>query len=477
MNSIITFLLNLIQSLFKIIDELLLRIEELSPKAAKKPFDSKSPEYRQLTVDIPPIVIPQEKLDYKVLLKQYLSDTGKSLAPVKQRGKHPVPQTVICPRCGAPHQYIYDNTGGRGQLFCKICLLKFCKELVHNNIKLRCPYCSTPLTMKRTRSQFNVHFCHNPQCPYFLNSRKALTPDQIAEQQQHPERFKLHYYYRESTVDFFKMDPYSMPAGSCNLKFRNFSPHVLGLCLSYTVNLGLSTRVTAMALRDIHEVSISHVTVAKYAKTAAAIVKPFVDSFDYKPSNYIAADETYIKVKKVKHYVWFVMDALKKSILGYQVSDSRGLAPCILAMRMAFDKFKVFPGKALKFIADGFPVYLLARNEFAKNNMDFDVTQVVGLTNDDPVSTEYRWVKQIIERVNRTFKFSYRVTNGYGTFAGSNTHIALFVACYNFLRPHPYNYWRPLNEIPGVSSAPNMPAKWIKLIELSQNYLLMLQTQ
>lgn len=43
--------------------------------------------------------------------------------------------------------------------------------------------------------------------------------------------------------------------------------------------------------------------------------------------------------------------------------------------------------------------------------MHFDVTQVIGLTNDDPISTEYRCLKQIIERLNRTFKFSYKVTN------------------------------------------------------------------
>ena len=49
--------------------------------------------------------------------------------------------------------------------------------------------------------------------------------------------------------------------------------------------------------------------VSKYAKTAAAIVKPFVDNYDYNPTNYLAADETYTKVKGVRHYVWFIMDA------------------------------------------------------------------------------------------------------------------------------------------------------------------------
>jgi hypothetical protein len=170
------------------------------------------------------------------------------------------------------------------------------------------------------------------------------------------------------------------------------------------------------------------------------------------------------------------MDALKKSILGYQISNERDVGPCILAMRMAFSKFKEFPGKAFKFVSDGYSAYNLAQQQFELHNMKFDLTQVIGLTNDDPVSTEYRWLKQIIERLNRTFKFSYQVTNGYGSGEGSNTHVALFVAYYNFLRPHSYTYWRPLNSLAELDTIPNMPGKWQKLIELSQQFILSQQT-
>jgi transposase-like protein len=273
------------------------------------------------------------------------------------------------------------------------------------------------------------------------------------------------------------MDLKSLPGGSINFNFRKFSPHILGLCLTYVVNCGLSTRQTRDVLRDVHGVVISHGMIARYIRTASAIVTPFVLDFDYKPSNYTAADETYVKVKGVNHYVWFIMDAIKKSILGFAVSSERTLEPCMLAMRRAFSAFKEFPGMNLKFIADGYPIYKLAQLQFAMKDMAFPLTQVIGLTNDDSVSKEYRWIKQIIERLNRTFKFSYRVTCGYNTFAGADSHVAIFVALYNFLRPHPYNYWRPLNQIPELEKCPNMPAKWQKLIELSQIHLLKLQNE
>lgn len=47
-------------------------------------------------------------------------------------------------------------------------------------------------------------------------------------------------------------------------------------------------------------------------------------------------------------------------------------------MRMAFDKFKSFPGKSLKFIADGYSAYLLAKQQFElEENKIFNLTQVI----------------------------------------------------------------------------------------------------
>lgn len=47
------------------------------------------------------------------------------------------------------------------------------------------------------------------------------------------------------------------------------------------------------------------------------------------------------------------------------------------------------------------------------------ITQVIGLINKDEVSKEFRPLKQIMERLNRTFKESYRITCGYGTKDGA----------------------------------------------------------
>ena len=253
----------------------------------------------------------------------------------------------------------------------------------------------------------------------------------------------------------------------------------MSLCLTLHVNLQLSLRKTAQAMFDLYGIKISHQQVANYARTAASVIKPFVDTYDYKASSTMIADETYIKVRGIKAYVWFIMDAVSRSILGYRVSMDRTVGPCILAMRKAFRHFKKLP-ENFRFIADGYSAYVLAAIQFFEQYGDdfkFSITQVIGLTNDDEVTTEFRPFKQIVERLNRTFKQSYRITCGYANEEGADYNVTLWVAYYNFLRPHQNNGNRVLNPIDLIENAGNMPGKWQMLIYLGQKTILNLQQQ
>ncbi len=361
MDSIITYLLLYIQYQNKIILELFLFISKYIPLKQLVFEDSHSPEYQKFKVDKLPKIVLFEKVDYQLLLAYYKHKYNKLTKPVQRRSWKSIPENILWPKCGAPHQYIYDNNGSRGQYQCKICGENF-NESNHTTkpIVFSCPYCGQTLSPKKDRKHFRIHKCVNPKCSYYRKNLDKL-PKGLSDADKH--KYKLHYIYREFTIDVFKMDLHELPSRAINFKYKKFNAHIMGLCLTYHVNLKLSTRQTAHALEEVHGIKISHTMVANYAMTAAAVIKPFVDTFDYKPSNILSADETYIKVKGIKHYVWIIMDACKKSILGYQVSDTRAVGPCILTMRMAFEKFKKSPNKALKFIADGYSAYPLASQQ------------------------------------------------------------------------------------------------------------------
>ena len=443
--------------------------------------DSHSPKYQKFKIDELPLILhdvePWNYQDFMQYLKWRYKDSFKPIKPVRRRSECDISDDCKCPRCSAPKPYLYKNNGSKGQILCKVCQNRFSpEENRYTKLKLRCPHCTHTLVPKKDRKHFVVHKCVNPKCSYYLHNLKKVDKNDLKEDHG-KNKYKLHYIYREFQIDFFKMDLNSLPKNSSSLKFSKFDSNVMSLCLTLHINLGLSLRKTSQALKDLYNISISHQQIANYCKTAAICIKPFVDNYDYNPGKVLTADETYIKIRGIKSYIWFIMDAASRSILGYQVSDNRGVGPCILAMRMALKHFKELPEK-FKFIADGYSAYPLAAQQFFREygeKFKFSITQVIGLTNDDEVSKEFRPFKQMIERLNRTYKASYRPTNGFDNIDGANYDLALWVAYYNFLRPHKHNHYNVLNEVDMIKSADNMPGKWQILIFLGQQTILKMQ--
>ena len=137
------------------------------------------------------------------------------------------------------------------------------------------------LFQKKGRKHFVIHKCVNPKCPYYLHNLKKVDKEDLKEDYG-KNKYKLHYIYREFTVDFFSMDLTTLPKNASSLKFRRHNAHVMSLCLTLHVNLGLSLRKTSQALKDLYNISFSHQQIANYCKTAAVCIKPFVDQYPYK---------------------------------------------------------------------------------------------------------------------------------------------------------------------------------------------------
>jgi len=256
MDSIITYLVTYNQYLINIIFQLLLFISKYIPLQQMAFDDSNSPEYQKFKVDKLPKILKFEKVDYKLLLAYYKQKYNKSLKPVQRRNGKSIPEKIKCPKCGAPHEYIYDNNGNKGQFQCKVCGLTF-KEtnFATKPLVFICPYCGTTLTEQKQRKHFRIHKCKNNKCSYYQNNLKKL-PKGLNDSDKY--KYKLHYIYREFTINFFKMDLYPISKYATGFTFKKFNSHIMGLCLTYHVNLKLSTRQTAHALKEVHGIDISH---------------------------------------------------------------------------------------------------------------------------------------------------------------------------------------------------------------------------
>jgi transposase-like protein/rubredoxin len=431
-----------------------------------KPEKCTDKKYLKLSVD------PQPVFDKPEIKKIYecaeLIKSG-NIKPVRRRKGKSIPADMVCPYCGASHEYLYDNTGGRGQYECKVCGSHFNKVKPKRDDEPYCPFCLAKLELIKKRKDFDIYRCHNTDCPYRKKKLSAMTTEQKALFKKSSHLFKLRFIYRKFRFNFTPLSKQNEYIPTVDLPKITASPHVLGLILTYHINYGIPLRKTAALMFDVHGVKISHQSIANYCNAVAPRIKPFIDNFPYELSDSFCGDETYIKIKGVWNYIFFFFDAAKKIILSYRVRKNRDYQSAVLAINDVLVKLKQIP-ENLNLITDGNPIYLLAQQFFAQYGINFDVTQVIGLTNDDPVSQEFRPLKQIIERLNRTFKGNYKPTTGYGADFGAISSVTLFVAYFNFLRPHTALDGNIPALIPGLHNLPNMPAKWLKLIKLSEEF-------
>ena len=472
MSKIISVIINFLNRINKIIWKFIIflskfiKVDDIT-HIDNKPTDEK---YRQFKVDEPAIIEPFVNIEHKDF-KQLIKDNN--IKPVKRLTNKSITINVKCPCCGAPKDYLYDNNGKQTQFLCKVCSYTFSTTLYKGkDTILKSPHCRYTLNHRISRDDFDVYVCKNLNCPYYLNNLVSLTLSDKKKFIDNPTLFKLHYIYRKFNIDFptLQKDYREFIKSPIDISRAYSSQYIIGLCLTYHVNYGMSYRQTAALLKDVHEVYISYKTVENYCKSVSTIVHPLLEFYPYELSDTIAADETYIKILGKTNYIFFYFDAIKKIVTSYRVFEKRDSLSSIKAAYQTLSKYNTLP-ESLKVISDGNPIYNVAVQYWTEHGLPFKLYQVIGLTNLDDTSKEYRSQKQIIERHNRTLKYYYRPKGGFTSLDNANSYMVLFSTYFNFLRPHStLNYKVPV-EIPKLKDCTNMPNKWIELINLSYKYI------
>ena len=392
---------------------------------------SKSEAYRTFKVHPLPVVEPEHlPVPFNQAKKDYEAKHNKTLKPVSRHQGKP------CPSKGTV-----------------------------------CPHCGSKLSLIKSRNHFDIYKCMNPKCSHYKAQLKKLSKEDKVKYKQYPSAFSLHYITRifNASLDMLgKIQPKIAPSKVDLSRIRN-SRHVLGLVLTYYINYGLSLRKTALILYEVHDIRISHQTIANYAQAASHLLFPWMDNFKHDLNSYHCGDETYVKVLGKKAYVFFMCDVKKKIITSYRIYMKRDTFSAIDAFYSVLRKFREIP-ENLEFVVDVNPIYKAAQQYFQLKRTFFKVTQVIGLTNDDSVSKEHRPAKQIIERLNRTFKYSYAVKNGFNTLEGANDFMCLFTTYFNFLRNHTSLGYKPPVELDCLKKTHNMPSKWNILLDEAFNY-------
>jgi putative transposase len=448
-----------------------------------KPSDDRPPHYRQFRVDptLPLTQAPEPKHDipdWQQIQQQHEQEHGKRISIVRRRaGASVPPEKCHCQHCNAPARYLYLNNGKlSSQVLCKVCGRTSPTDRPRRESKARywCPHCGNALYRWKDDGICTSYKCPNNHCPVYEHNLAALTAEERHMREAgNTSQFKLHYLFREyhfASEELSVARPENAPV---DLNRIHNNLHTVGLCLTFSINFGLSARMTAQALKRVFDIPISHQTVINYINASASYLSDFVDANCPVPKDTCAADETYIKVEGDTRYTWFIIAQNRSAICGYNLSDTRGAEPALSLLNSCYGPPDSPKCDSAELVTDGLPSYdsaVVAYNTAARKHSDENVITkrtVIGLQDLDPESETYRTLKQLVERLNRTYKFHTRPRAGFKDFDGAVALTTLFVAFYNFMRPHgrlKFNPPVPLTCLQGERLYPKM---WVELLRLA----------
>ena len=442
-------------------------------------FRQQHPHYRDFYVDPqapltqpPAVPPPQPTLDWRWLCARYLQRCGRPLAPVRRRGTRTPPAGCRCAHCGAPRDFLYLNDGRQAsQLLCKVCgrLSQLAPHHRPAKTPYWCPYCHSALYRWKQRPDGTLYKCPSDRCPHYLQKQQALKWNEKLLQKLRLSQFKLRYQYREYHFRPAQLAPSAPDRPLVDLTRLHRSSDVLGLVLAFHISFALSARKTACVLRQIFGVPLSYQSVLNYAQAAAYYCHAFNLRHKGPLSDTATGDETYIRVAGKHQFTFFFLDPQQHQITSYHVAAERDALAATVALGEAA---RTLPeDRALRFITDGNPAYQAGVHFLNPHRSPaqpgHSLRQVIGLENRDEVSTEFRPFKQLIERLNRTYKYHVRPACGFATRNGAVALTTLFVTHYNFLRPHLALGSRVPVSLPELSSVLTLQGKWNKILELA----------
>ena len=210
--------------------------------------------------------------------------------------------------------------------------------------------------------------------------------------------------------------------GKTDLKRMRHSAYLIFTVLSMYFFGKDSFRNIALLLNRLFNINLSHVSVSKWCVKFAPIFQnlnlSFLPRMNFDSDEW-HADETVVKIRGKKHYLWFVVDSETRFVLGFFLGDRSSVSAHAIMSRVS----KL--GKPQSIVTDRLPAYRIAIKTHLRGCKHIRVEDF-----DDWISNN------LIESFNKTFKAWYKTKYGFDSYPSAHAMISVFVFHYNYLRPH-----------------------------------------
>ena len=451
------------------VTQLVEKLNELlaDPETKFKQPKPELPNYRKFTVDpLKPIkngLRKARRLNYKKIIQL------KEIKPVnrKKDNKNLPPPKMRCPYCKAPSDYLYVNNGKKAKQYkCKICGETFHSAVAGRKTEYRCPYCGYALFLWKRRQLVDIYKCGNKKCSRYKEKFEMLNPDEKKLFKKKSSQFSLRYIYRKYKLSLDDIKQKFVSKSEIKLARSRYTLNEIGLIMTLFISLQHSSWKTKDALKHVFGIKISHTHILNIVREVAKLCHNFNLKYIPKVPGFQTADENYVKVQGKQNYIWLAASKFRSIITSAIVADNRSEVPALITVNSALDKHLKMENEPFTFISDGNPSYAAAV-QFMQTEHDANIDHkvVIGLQNKDETSTEFRFMKNIIERINRTF--NHYVNNCYKKLDNLAHSVALAVTDYNFIRPHSsYDYETPV-KLKELDDIILWQDKWAKIIQMA----------
>ena len=306
-----------------------------------------------------------------------------------------------CPKCNNNQnfsKYGKDKSGNQKYL-CKVCKHQFAPTSNLKTIRKKyppCPKCGKASFIHHDYTDYTNYRCGDKKC-----NHSFFTP--------------------KPTV---KLPPsMSSLVGKHDFKRMRHSVFLIFTALTMSFIGKNSSRTIALIFKMLYNIKVSHVTVAdwcrKFAPLLDNIAVKLIPSMNFHSDEW-HADETVVKIKGKKYYIWFIIDSETRFVLGFHLSPHRDSPQAHSILNHAKQL-----GTPNSIVSDRYSAYKVPVKCFFPNANHIRVESF-----SDDISNN------LIESFHSQFKAWYKIKRGFNSFDSANSTISAFIFFFNFIRPH-----------------------------------------
>ena len=209
--------------------------------------------------------------------------------------------------------------------------------------------------------------------------------------------------------------------GKTDFKRMRYPIHVILMALTMFYLGKNSFRNIALIFRTVMNIQVSHTTISnwctRFAPLFQNIALELIPMLNFNSDEW-HADETVVKIRGRKYYLWLILDSETRFVLGFHLSPHRNSPQAFSILEAAKSLGNPQAIVSDRYSAYRVPVKALYGRHIRVESFRDDITN------------------NLIECFNKQFKAWYKSKQGFASFASANNLISMFLFFYNFVRPH-----------------------------------------